>query len=76
MERGLVMPAEIADHVIPHKGDWNLFRLGELRSLCKRCHDSGKKRTEFRGYSTEVGLDGWPVDPKHPAYTGTVPRKR
>lgn len=70
LECGLVTPAEVADHVEPHKGDWNSFRLGALRSLCKLCHDSGKKRTEHRGYSTEIGIDGWPTDPRHPAYSG------
>jgi hypothetical protein len=23
---------------------------------------------EIRGYSVEIGIDGWPVDPEHPAY--------
>jgi 5-methylcytosine-specific restriction endonuclease McrA len=68
LDRGLVIPAEVADHVEPHKGNWNAFRLGALRSLCKLCHDSSKKRTEARGYSSEIGVDGWPTDPRHPAY--------
>jgi hypothetical protein len=48
----------IADHVVPHKGDWNDFRLGELQSLCKQCHDSTKQLIERRGYSYETGTDG------------------
>jgi hypothetical protein len=41
----------------------------------KRCNDrrphratytSAKKREEARGYSTAIGADGWPVDPRHP----------
>jgi 5-methylcytosine-specific restriction enzyme A len=67
-KRGLVVPAEVADHVVPHKGDWQSFRLGALRSLCKACHDGHKKQTELRGYSTEIDEDGWPVDGRHPAY--------
>jgi 5-methylcytosine-specific restriction protein A len=65
--RGVVTPATVVDHVKPHKGDWNLFALGELQSLCKPCHDSPKRAFELRGYSGDVGNDGWPTDPNHPA---------
>ena len=65
--RGVVTPATVVDHVQPHKGDWNLFALGELQSLCKPCHDSPKRAFELRGYSRDVGSDGWPLDPNHPA---------
>jgi 5-methylcytosine-specific restriction enzyme A len=68
MERGIVTPATIADHVEPHRGDINKFWLGELQSLCKNCHDSGKKAEEQRGYRIDIGADGWPLDPNHPAY--------
>jgi hypothetical protein len=37
--RGVAVRAEVADHIEPHNGDWNSFRLGALQSLCKRCHD-------------------------------------
>jgi hypothetical protein len=43
--------------------------FGELQSLCKLHHESAKKRKEARGYSTRVGADGWPVDPRHPVYS-------
>ena len=65
--RGVLTPATVADHVRPHKGDWNLFALGELQSLCKPCHDSSKRFFELRGYSNDAGADGWPTDPNHPA---------
>jgi hypothetical protein len=32
-------------------------------------HESAKKREEARGYSTRVGAEGWPVDPRHPVYS-------
>ena len=71
--KGLVTIATVADHVVPHRGNWNLFRLGDLQSLCKHCHDSVKKYDEQpaairRGYRSDIGPDGWPLDPKHPAY--------
>jgi hypothetical protein len=65
--RGLVVPATIADHVEPHGGDPNKFFLGELQSLCKPCHDSRKRFMELNGYAPDVGLNGWPIDPLHPA---------
>jgi 5-methylcytosine-specific restriction enzyme A len=67
LARGLVVPATIADHIDPHKGDWNAFLSSPLQSLCFDCHNSRKKADENRGYSRELGTDGWPVDPKHPA---------
>jgi 5-methylcytosine-specific restriction enzyme A len=71
LARGLSVPATVADHVEPHHGDWNAFVLGKLQSLCKPCHDSAKRTQELRGYSTEIGVDGWPTDPNHPAYRKT-----
>ncbi|MFH0298368.1 HNH endonuclease [Bradyrhizobium sp. 31Argb] len=65
--RGVVTRATVADHVVPHRGDWNKFCLGELQSLCADCHNSEKKHIESRGYGGAVDDDGWPTDPKHPA---------
>jgi 5-methylcytosine-specific restriction protein A len=64
--RGVATRATVADHVERHKGDWNLFTLGELQSLCASCHNSSKRYIEERGHSNEVGDDGWPLDPNHP----------
>ena len=50
LERGIVEPATICDHVEPHHGDVNKFWLGPFISLCKRCHDSGKRLVEIRGF--------------------------
>lgn len=35
---GVRTPATEVDHVVPHKGNVNLFMHGELQSLCKSCH--------------------------------------
>jgi hypothetical protein len=35
LEKGVVTPATIADHIIPHRGDWNSFLLGELQSFVR-----------------------------------------
>lgn len=64
--RGMSRPAHAADHVIPHRGNPDLFWKGELQSLCKTCHDSAKQREEREGFSRDIDGDGWPVDPRHP----------
>lgn len=45
-KKGRITAATIADHVIPHKGDWVLFIAGELQSLCTNCHNSEKQSEE------------------------------
>jgi 5-methylcytosine-specific restriction endonuclease McrA len=67
LKRGTVTAASVADHIEPHKGDQDLFWNGALQSLCKLCHDSAKAQQEKRGYCTDIGVDGWPIDPLHPA---------
>ena len=69
LERGIVMPAEICDHVEAHRGDVNKFWLGPFQSLCKSSHDSTKRFVELRGFRPDIGLNGWLLDPRHPAYS-------
>ena len=64
-EQGRVTPATIADHNPPHRGDYNAFLLGPLRSLCKPCHD-GLQAIKHKGYQSDVGDDGYPIDARHP----------
>lgn len=66
-ERGRTTAATVVDHVKPHKGDARLFwDRDNWQPLCKPCHDSGKATEEARGYRTDIGADGWPLDPRHP----------
>ena len=65
---GRVVAARIADHVEPHRGDPIKFWNGKLQSLCAHCHESRKKRFEHRGYDNTIGVDGGPLDPRHPVY--------
>ena len=64
-EQDRITPATIADHHPPHKGDYNKFLLGPIRSLCRDCHQ-GAWAVDKRGYGDAVGNDGMPLDPKHP----------
>jgi len=45
--RGERVLASEVDHVVPHRGDMDLFLHGELQSLCHRCH-SRKTMAENR----------------------------
>ena len=74
--RGEPVVATAADHVHPHRGDPRQFWFGELQSLCRPCHDSRKKFAENRGFDGAVGVDGLPLDPRHPFYTGALPTER
>lgn len=67
LARKVTTPATVADHITPHHGDPQLFYFGELQSLCAHCHSSRKKQLESYGYQLDVGPDGWPIDPNHPA---------
>ena len=46
LAQGRETAANTADHVIPHKGDWELFIAGQLQSLCETCHSAIKQRAE------------------------------
>jgi 5-methylcytosine-specific restriction endonuclease McrA len=59
-QQGRVTEATIADHVIPHRGDRQLFWFGALMSLCATCHSSTKQRMEAG--QVAIGEDGWPMD--------------
>ena len=68
LQQGKTVPAVVADHVIPHRGDINLFWTGRLQSLCAPCHDTLKRQQETRGWMDGVGIDGMPLDRRHPAW--------
>ncbi len=64
---GKIEPATVVDHVIPHRGDEELFfDTDNLQSLCKHCHDSHKQTQEKSGHLKGSDLDGLPLDPRHP----------
>jgi 5-methylcytosine-specific restriction endonuclease McrA len=63
---GKVTAATIADHVEPHRGDRTKFMTGALQSLCQPCHKGRKAQVETQGYADDIGVDGAPIDPRHP----------
>jgi len=62
---GHTTAATVADHVIPHRGDLELFFHGELQPLCATHHDGAKKRQEARGELIGGDTDGVPLDQSH-----------
>ena len=64
---GKITIATIVDHVERHFGNADKFWGSELQSVCRPCHEGRKKFIESRGYDRAVGIDGWPIDPNHPA---------
>jgi 5-methylcytosine-specific restriction protein A len=68
MAKGVISPATVADHSPPHGGDYNQFLRGPIRSLCAPCHNGLQPAFRHSGFKCDIGEDGYPVDPKHPAY--------
>lgn len=70
---GLTIAATDADHVEPFRGSWIKFLYGDLQSLCAACHRQKQNAERFGhapkrapGYSRRIGVDGFPVDDRHP----------
>ena len=68
LRKGQIVPAQIANHIVPHKENETAFWFGALQSLCATCHSSTKAEEERFGFSREIGVDGWPIDQRHPIY--------
>lgn len=65
---GRIEPTTQIDHDIPISQGGDPFPpLDQLNALCPSCH-SQKTNEDARGYRTVIGVDGWPIDRKHPAY--------
>ena len=62
-KRGRMTLAEVVDHIVPHKGDLELFwKEDNWQALCTECHNGDKKRIEHGGKPKGCGVDGWPID--------------
>jgi hypothetical protein len=59
LPEGRITPATDADHVIPHRGDQDLFWQGELQSLCAACHSLRKQSQEKGGQKPDRVWPGW-----------------
>jgi len=68
LKRGRSDPrSAVVHHLKPHKGEHDLFfDLDNLQAVCWTCHSGDIQSAEARGYDTQIGDDGWPIDPSHP----------
>lgn len=74
---GVTRLMAIVDHHPRHNDDWHQFFHGPVRSLCKQHHDGQAQADEARGFSVQIGADGWPEDDQHPFNTqGARPKPR
>lgn len=65
--QGIDKEATVIDHVVEHKGDYDLFwEPSNWQSLCPTCHSGLKRMQERHGYSQAAGVDGMPIDRNHP----------
>ena len=66
-KEGRVTLAAVADHVVPHHGNPELFWHGELQSVCESHHNRTKQSIERIGYDKQAtDADGYPTDALHP----------
>lgn len=66
-QRGLVVAATVANHRIPHRGNWELFADPDnLQSVCRPCHDGAIRRYERSGTMRGCDVHGMPLDPDAP----------
>ena len=64
-QRGRLTPANVVDHVRPHRGDMALFwDVSNWQPLCKKCHDAAKAREE-RGNASGCDAEGNPIAAGH-----------
>ena len=61
LSRGVIEPGRHADHITPHKGDPDLFWLGELQSLCVECHSRKTAAEQGKNIRPSVAVDGTPA---------------
>ena len=57
LKNGKYTPANVADHIVPHKGDKRLFYDdNNLQSLCDSCHGVKSSREDKGWWDTSKGL--------------------
>ncbi|MBN9472280.1 MAG: HNH endonuclease [Bosea sp.] len=54
--RGKTVPTDVVDHIVPHRGDQDLFwDIGNWQPCCRICHDRVKARLEVMWSRGEIG---------------------
>ncbi len=65
-EVGRTKLAQLVDHIVPHRGDPELFwDRANWQGLCSTCHSGAKASFERTGKMRGCDVDGTPLDPGH-----------
>lgn len=68
---GVVKLAELVDHIVPHKGDLELFwDQANWQSLCDRCHQTIKRPLEHAYSRGEVSTESLKLNRSLPEHFG------
>ena len=67
-QQGRVTLATVVDHIVPHRGDEELFwdEANNWQGLCATDHSAAKQAQEKSGRLRGCDADGRPLDPNHP----------
>lgn len=66
-EQGRLKIADVVDHKVPHRGNLDLFwDPDNWQGLCYTHHNAIKATEENKGIAAGCGLNGMPLDKKHP----------
>lgn len=66
MKRGITREAKVVDHIVPHRGNWDLFwDRDNWQSLCESDHNRAKQIVEGGGIAPGCDANGIPLDPNH-----------
>jgi 5-methylcytosine-specific restriction protein A len=60
--RDVTTAATVANHRVPHRGDWDLFIAGDLESLCGPCHNAEVQAEERAAARAEARRRGVSLD--------------
>ena len=74
---GLAVVATVVDHVIPHRGNQDLFwDTNNWQPLCKKHHDGTKQSIDKGGHGhMKVGMDGLPAGDGAPGAWSKTPAR-
>ena len=62
-EKGRLVTATVADHVIAHRGRWGMFmNPHNIQPLCASCHSGVKKRIDYTHWREDRAMDKYETD--------------
>jgi hypothetical protein len=79
LRNGKTVPATLSHHINEFQPSFSEleFWYGELTALCSDCHFLIHHPGYIinRDFETDIGVDGWPIDPRHSVYQSNVAKR-